>query len=209
MGNDPIALAAFDLDGTLLRGDTVCEVFARNLGRLDRMMEFEGLSDLKDIRAARQEMRDWYSATTLATLCSYLPSMRIAPRTDEGLDLLRASGCKIAIVSITWEFAVAWFARRFNVDYYVGTRLSAEGEIAHFWPHDKPRWVSKLADQLELGRHEVAAIGDSPGDVDMLRAVGYPYYVGRSKPDSLKEAFHYPDGDILRIAQHITGAGRQ
>jgi hypothetical protein len=37
-------LAAFDLDGTLLRGVTVCGALTRPLGRLDQMQEFEQLS---------------------------------------------------------------------------------------------------------------------------------------------------------------------
>lgn len=50
LSNQPFGLAVFDLDGTLLRGPTVCEVLARTLGRLDRMRQLEvliaGLSDV-------------------------------------------------------------------------------------------------------------------------------------------------------------------
>jgi hypothetical protein len=34
-------LAVFDLDGTRLRGPTICEVLARTLGRLDHMRQWE------------------------------------------------------------------------------------------------------------------------------------------------------------------------
>jgi phosphoserine phosphatase len=58
LGNQPFGLALFDLDGTLLRGPTVCEVLARALGRLNHMRQLEaliaGLSDI-DIAAAREE----------------------------------------------------------------------------------------------------------------------------------------------------------
>jgi len=36
-----VRLVAFDLDGTLLHGDTVCEAIARRLGQLKRMQELE------------------------------------------------------------------------------------------------------------------------------------------------------------------------
>jgi hypothetical protein len=43
-------LTVFDLDGTLLRGPTVCEVLAQTLGRLNQMRQLEvlisGLSDV-------------------------------------------------------------------------------------------------------------------------------------------------------------------
>ena len=45
-------LAVFDLDGTLLRGPTVCEVLAQTLGRLDQMRQLEVLiSGLEDAQA--------------------------------------------------------------------------------------------------------------------------------------------------------------
>jgi hypothetical protein len=57
-----LGLAVFDLDGTLLRGPTVCEVLAQALGRLGHMRQLEaliaGLSDV-DIAAAREEMVRW------------------------------------------------------------------------------------------------------------------------------------------------------
>jgi phosphoserine phosphatase len=50
-------LVLFDLDGTLLRGQTVCEVMAYLLGRLGEMKRFEGLTGRAEIAAARMEMR--------------------------------------------------------------------------------------------------------------------------------------------------------
>ena len=55
--------------------------------------------------------------------------------------MLHEHGFKIAIVSLTWEFAVEWFADRLGADYSVGTGLSADGLISHFWPKDKALWA--------------------------------------------------------------------
>ena len=199
-------LAAFDLDGTLLRGDTVCEAIARGLGRLDRMLELEGLgfTQLEQIRAGREEMASWYAASTAQELCSYLDSMHLAPGAREGLGLLKEHGFKIAIVSITWEFAVEWFANRLGADYFVGTRLSPDGVITHFLPEDKPTWLQRLATDLGAGMDDVVAVGDSGGDTEMLLAGGHPYWVGTSVPKPLMgKARHLPDGDILEIARQI------
>ena len=169
-------LAAFDLDGTLLRGDTVCEALARPLGRLDRMQDFEQLSssDVDRVRAAREEMAGWYESSTLPELHSSLASMRLATGACEGLGLLKRHGFAIAIVSITWEFAVEWFARQLGADYFVGTRLSPDGRVVDFWPVDKAAWLGELAARLGVQMDQVAAVGDSRGDLDMLRAVGRP-----------------------------------
>lgn len=51
-----VRLVAFDLDGTLLRGDTVCEAMARQLGCSSQMKVFERLTARECISAAREDM---------------------------------------------------------------------------------------------------------------------------------------------------------
>jgi hypothetical protein len=91
LSHQPFGLAVFDLDGTLLRGPTVCEVLAWALGRLDHMRRLEaliaGLSDI-DIAAAREEMVRWYQGIPLADLTSQLRSVTLAPRASEGITFL-------------------------------------------------------------------------------------------------------------------------
>ena len=108
-----VRLAAFDLDGTLIRGPTICERLAEHLGKLPRMQEMERLRDVAEIRAARQEMLTWYGEFP-ETLCAELPNASVAPGAAEAFQSLAQQGIHTAIVSITWTFAVAWFARRFG-----------------------------------------------------------------------------------------------
>ena len=109
----PVGLAVFNLDGTLLRGETVCEVLAQTLGRLDRMREFETLTLEGEIAAAREEMAAWYQSVPQAELIKLLESATIAPGASEGIGLLRQHGIVAGMASITWEFAVEWFAQLF------------------------------------------------------------------------------------------------
>ena len=143
-------IAAFDLDGTLIRGQTACEAIAEGIGRLERMREFEQLrsNQIEQIKAARAEMAEWYSSFTFSDLCQHLTTLPIAPGVDEGFALLRDHGFRIAIISLTWEFAVEWFANRFGADYFVGQGLSTEGLITHFWSHEKGLWLAGLAAEL-------------------------------------------------------------
>ena len=57
-------IAAFDLDGTLLGGQTACEAIAEGIGHIGRMRELEQpeSSQIEEIMAAREEMAGWYSA---------------------------------------------------------------------------------------------------------------------------------------------------
>ena len=200
-------LAAFDLDGTLLRGESVWEAIARGIGRLERVREMEQFrpDQVAEMTAAREESAGWYAAFTIDELLEHVASIQIAPGVDEGFALLREHGFKIAVVSLTWEFAVEWFSDRFGGDYYVGTGLLPDGRISHFWPEDKALWVAGLADKLGVDMRDVAAVGDSRGDVPMLLAVGHSYWVGEAVPAELdgKVIHHEPYGDIREVAESI------
>ena len=192
-------IAAFDLDGTLIRGQTVGEAIAEGIGRIDRMREFEQLGSNQI-----EEMAEWYSSFSFDDLCQHLTAIRVAPGVDEGLDLLRDHGFRIAIVSLTWEFAVEWFAKRFGADYSVGTGLKSDGLVTHFWPQDKAKWLTGLAAKLDVDMKDVAAVGDSKGDIPMLLSVGHRYWVGETIPSELeKKVIHKPAGDILLLAHRI------
>jgi len=49
MKQQHIGLAAFDLDGTLLQGETVCEAISRQFDCHERMKEFEGRSGVEEV----------------------------------------------------------------------------------------------------------------------------------------------------------------
>lgn len=207
-----LRLAAVDLDGTLLRGQTACEAIAMGIGRIERMRELERLesTDIEGVTVAREEMAEWYSTYTFSDLCNHLATVQVAPGVDEGFALLREHGFKIAIVSLTWEFAVEWFADRFGADYSAGTGLSADGLITHFWPRDKAIWLTALADRLSVDMNDVAAVGDSNGDVPMLLSVGHPYWVGQTIPPELDRRVDLePGGDMRSVArQTVKALGR-
>lgn len=73
-------VVVFDLDGTLLRGDTICEVLAKPLGRIDEMKRFEALTSEKDIEIGRIEMAECYKGHPIETLQSHLRNARWGSR---------------------------------------------------------------------------------------------------------------------------------
>jgi phosphoserine phosphatase len=127
----PRGLVPFDLDGTLLRGPTVCELLATPLGRLAEMRRFEALSAESEIAAAREEMARWYAGLSEVELCAALAAAEWAPGAREGIALLRAHGVEVAIASITWRFAVAWVGRSLGVARVLGTGLGPGGRVEH------------------------------------------------------------------------------
>lgn len=204
-GDRDIELVAFDLDGTLLRGVTVCEAIARQLGRGERMEELEQVHTTEEILQSREEMASWYEPYSVAELATPLPEMDLAPGTREAFDRLADHDVTTAIVSLTWEFAVEYFAEELGADHYVGTTLHPDGDITHVLPADKPTWIRGLTERQEIEMEQVASVGDTANDAHMLAATGRAYFVGSDLPDGLESVRHRPDADISELVEDLLG----
>lgn len=200
------ALAVFDLDGTLLRGPTVCEVIALSLGRLPRMQEFERLTDRRQIAAARDEMALWYRDAPHASILDSLQNVQWAPGLANGIALLQAGGFAVGIASITWRFAVQHFAAQWGIEHCLATTLQDFGQIDHVWPEHKAQWLLQLAAQLGIPRAHTAAVGDSAGDYEMLRMANTSIFVGADLPPLQQHWIHWPAANIEHIARHLLKA---
>ena len=199
-----IRAVAFDLDGTLLRGETVCEVLARPLGRLPRMRELERVTDREAIVSAREEMAGWYRDYRHSELVAFLSDARLAPGALEGAALLQEAGIDVFVVSITWSFAVEHFAKLFGATAWQGTELRQHGTIGHVWAEDKVTWLESRMRERGLTTDEVAAVGDSSNDVPLLNAAGLSIFVGTRLLSTLPgSALHRPAADIRELAKEI------
>jgi phosphoserine phosphatase len=167
-------VVAFDLDGTLLRGPTICELLARPLGRVVEMQRFEGLSSERQIAAARLEMARWYQGHSPAQLCTALESATWAPGAHKGVQLLRERGVDVVIAS-----------------------------IRHVWPRDKGPWLRQVSAELGVLPTRVAAVGDSGSDTDLLSAASLRFFVGLGVAPVLPRVNHRPGGNIAAIAREI------
>ena len=198
-------LVCFDLDGTLLRGRTVCELLAEPLGRRREMEQLESSKPTseQEIVEARAEMARWYDGVPLAELKSYCEGAVWAPGAREAVAYLQHRDIHVAIASITWKFAVAWFAAKLNITSFLGTDLLPSGAIEHVWGCTKGTWLLQLANDLGVEAGRIAAVGDSAGDTDLLKASALRFFVGSEPPDSVPAVIHLPAADIRTIAEHI------
>jgi len=199
---DVLGIAAFDLDGTLLRGRTVCEVLAEPLGRIERMRYFEACGTQEEIAAARREMASWYHDHDLVQLQTYLSRARWVPGAREGVARLRDAGVEVAILSVTWGFAVRWLADELAVQRCLGTELLPDGEITHCWGPDKAQFLRQLIATHGVARDRVAAIGDSASDIPMMHEAGLRIFVGTTRPE-IADVVHLPNANIQTIADRI------
>jgi HAD superfamily phosphoserine phosphatase-like hydrolase len=203
-----IKLVAFDVDGTLLRGPTICDCIAAGIGKQEEMQAIErGLTSTVDIAAARARMVCWYRSHDRATLLRHVQTAAVlAAGAREGVANLKRAGIQVALVSITWQFAVEWLASELGADWAVGTQWCANDEIVHFWPADKATWLAGRAAEIGLHPTEIAAVGDSVGDLPMLKYAGRGYFVGADPVDLPSHVQHWPAADISDIVRDLLAA---
>lgn len=199
----PIRLVAFDLDGTLIRGQNSLAVMGAALRRPEWAEQMEILY-MRGQTAHEMSRRvaPWMEFSA-DELCCHLAHSHFAPGADEAFRLLHERNVTTAIVSISWNFIVRWFANRFGAAYWAAAGFNVNGTVTPFWPEDKGPWLEGLMARLHVSRDEVAAVGDSPRDASMFRAAGYSFYVGTDLPDGFRGIAHYPDGNIEDVAQAI------
>jgi HAD superfamily phosphoserine phosphatase-like hydrolase len=198
-----LGVVAFDLDGTLLRGPTVCEVLAEGLGRLERMKVLETLQQRDEVVAARLEMAGWYLQHGIDALKPMFERVRWAPGVHQAVSELRAHGIEVVIASLTWSFAVGWAAEHLGIRHFLGTELPGRYEIVHVWGSDKGRWLASLTETLRVPSDRVAAAGDTQSDIHLLERAALRFFVGNEQPPRLESVIHLPGADIRSIAQHI------
>ncbi len=148
-------------------------------------------------------MLEWYAPLDRVALIGYLSELSLAPGVKEGFAHLKAAGVKIALVSITWEFAVNWLASELGADYAIGTGWREDGNIDHFWPEDKASYLNSLIAELNIDRNAVAAAGDSHGDIPMLNLASRSYFVGEHLPSQLSHAKHWHEASIEAIVSDM------
>ncbi len=199
----PIKLAIFDVDGTLLRGDTACQTIARGLGKYERMCELEGVEGRDQVAAGRNEMAGWYLEAGKSNVETHLSNLMWAPGAREGIAELHVAGVQIALASMTWSFIVEHIANELSVARIHATELDfRSGSVTHSWIATKADFLRLTASESGIPISEVAAVGDSKGDYDMLRAARLPIYVGNG-PIELNNITHLPDADIRDVSRTI------
>jgi phosphoserine phosphatase len=197
-------LVAFDVDGTLLRGETICECLGRGIGKTEEMKVFESLTSRAQISEARRAMLEWFTPLGRDRLLSFMNTARLAPGSRAGFARLRGLRITTALVSISWRFAVDWLAAELGADHSIGTDWLYTGEVVDFWPDDKVTWLAALLRKQGLSPHALVAIGDSAGDMPMLAYAGRAYFVGPEMPVPLfRHVRHWPNANIEELVADI------
>jgi phosphoserine phosphatase len=208
-------LVSFDLDGTLVTGTTTCLELARSRGGLEHVNMLEGRYARGEIghdqfaEANAAAHRDWPLAEAEAAVLA----MPLIGGVAETVAALKARGCHILIVTVTWSFAARTLVNFLNLDGFAGATMGERngrltGEVlAHFGERDKPRYVRDYGRRHGIGLDQCVAVGDSRSDLPLFGEVGRA--IALNATDDARRAAHVAlDTDDLRdVLGHIGDGG--
>ena len=207
------SLAVFDVDGTLIREKTVCELIADRIGRGERMAWLEqnagslrtslNAPENEAVILAREEMAEWYFEAGREAVDSFFETTIWAPGVHEGIRSLIGAGWLVALASMTWSFGVERIATDLGVSHFQGSDLDWEtGRISHSFAEHKVRYLEQLTRENDISPDRVFAVGDSGGDIPMLKAAGRGVYLGDQDP-KIDGIAHMSNASIDAVVDHI------
>jgi phosphatidylglycerophosphatase C len=183
-------VAAFDLDGTLTRRDTLLPFLLRSCGRgrtaaallAESLVLLRGMAGNDAARDAGKEavLRRLLGGRPVAPLVELAETfadeaMRTLVRTDAAarIEGHRTQGHELVIVTASPELYVGALARRLGIDHVLGTRLEVDetglltGRLLGANCRG-PEKVARLRAWLGDEPFELWAYGDSAGDRELL-----------------------------------------
>jgi phosphoserine phosphatase len=180
--NSLFRLAIFDLDGTLTRERSIWEYIHK---RLDKWYGFAEEYQKKFLAGeisyeqfCERDAQVW-RGMRLEELIEIAKTVLFHPGVDELMKYLKNKGLKLALVSSGLSILSNWVHERFGFDYSVSNDLLHEDGILtgkvkiQVYYDRKAEWVRKILDQYKVEPEESIGIGDSVGDLEMFRVVGF------------------------------------
>ena len=197
---EPVSLALFDFDGTLIPGDSVTYYlrFVRKTGAANRseflralwaaaMYCIKRMSDA-DSKSAALQFRKRYDETYLDELDRKFVSRVLLPKVyaagKDRIEQHRREGKKLILVSASTENYMRFVAEALAFDTVLCTPIEPDGTIRRNCKGEKKvqrvkDWLAEHAMTADLGSSY--AYGDSKSDLPMLRFVGHPVQVNPKK----------------------------
>jgi phosphoserine phosphatase len=175
-------LVIFDLDGTLTQERSIWEYVHKRLGKWygfaeDYQRQFLA-GEITYQRFCELDAEVWKGMKG-EELLEIVKRVPFHPGVDKLISYLKDKGLKLSMVSSGLSILSNWVHEKYGFDYSVSNDLLHEngtltGEVKIKVRYDKKaEWVEKILKQFGVKPEEAIAIGDSRGDIDMFRVVGF------------------------------------
>jgi len=180
--SQPFKLAVFDLDGTLTRERSIWEYIHKELGKWygfaeDYQKQFLA-GKISYERFCELDAQVWQGMTVeeIGQIAQRVP---FHAGVEELIRYLRQKGLKLTVVSSGLSVLSDWVHQKYEFDYSVSNDLLQEkgvltGKVKiRVYFDQKAEWVKRILERFNVRSEEAVAIGDSKGDLDMFRMVGF------------------------------------
>lgn len=175
-------LAVFDLDGTLTRERSIWEYIHKELGKWygfaeDYQKQFLA-GKISYERFCELDAQVWQGMTVeeIGQIAQRVP---FHAGVEELIRYLKQKGLKLTVVSSGLSVLSDWVHQKYEFDYSVSNDLLQEkgvltGKVKiRVYFDQKAEWVKRILERFNVRSEEAVAIGDSKGDLDMFRMVGF------------------------------------
>lgn len=201
-----VRLVAFDLDGTLIPKTSVARhlMAGLGLGREADEMERRYLSGEIDQREAAKLSGRCFAGLSLDAVERRLGRLPVIGGLRETLDALSAAGVPTVIATVTWTFAVRYYAERHGFAAYSGTVMRESqgrltGRVARYCSERQKRdFVRAFARRRGIAMSDVVAVGDARSDLPLFAAAGFAVALNAS-PEARAAAHIALQTDDLRV----------
>lgn len=175
-------LAAFDMDGTLLKGEPSWLMLHRHFGTIDIAEEahrsyVNGEITYEDFM--KLDLTNWPKPLHRSTLERVLMRYELREEAPYVISKLKEAGLKVAIITAGLDLLADRVAQRLGIDIVLANRLGFD-EAGFFngklyplvEPLRKHEQLESLAKELSISLEEIVAVGDSEYDASFLKMAG-------------------------------------
>jgi phosphoserine phosphatase len=180
--NADFKLVIFDLDGTLTEERSVWEYIHKRLGKwygfAEEYQKQFLAGEISYERFCELDAEVW-KGMRVEELSEIVKTVPFHSGVDELINYFKHKGLKLAMVSSGLSILSNWVHERYGFDWSISNDLLHENEILtgkvkiQVYYDKKAKWVKRILKHFEVKPEEVIAIGDSKGDIDMFRMVGF------------------------------------
>jgi len=214
MSHHKLKLIAFDMDGTLTTERSSWEYLHRRMeiwnekAHVFQDLFWAGKIDYAEfcrLDASLWQGTDCLSATEILT------EIQLRPDTGKVLTSLHSAGVRIALLSSGLKLLADQLAQILPFHRYLANELVCQdgcftGEVIIHVSTDvhglrKEDHLQRLMDEYGILPEETAAVGDSIGDLEMLRLTPNPMLIG-AKPDDKQKILSELPGIIVLKELH-------
>ena len=207
-------LVVFDIDGTVTRHVSSWQFLHERLGQWDeqavRYQDLFRAGRISYRKFCRLDAAHWkgLEAEKVARIIRDIPYAR---NVEAAVGTLKRAGFSLAAVSTGIQFIVDRVREELGLDYAVGNRLNVRagkltGKVTINVPHlGKGKVLKDISRRFRIPPRRMIVVGDSDGDIPMMRMAGYSIAVNASSP-ALRRAADYccRTDDFLEVCNRIS-----